>query len=232
MRSCRSDQRRSCRFTIPAVRASRAVNRRQQGLSSLLGLAAIHQFRSRQRHPMRSGRSSAKPRQGLQGRLRQAPGTNEPRMLSEVFQNYQILPLQRSFEGRRINISMTHHLFPLVADMLADFILYPTSTELRQSPDDPLVRAEARRAVPSSSDCCKRCSPDTGTLSLSTASIMIRISAGSSAIAVAIRLRSRCCTTSQQVIPAPAIRQNSVCSSHKYRWGNRMPCRTWPAYSQ
>ena len=68
-------------------------------------------------------------------------------MLSEVFQNYQILPLQRSFEGRRINISMTHHLFPLVADMLADFILYPTSTELRQSPDDPLVRAKARRAV-------------------------------------------------------------------------------------
>ena len=72
---------------------------------------------------------------------------HESRMLSEVFQNYQILPLQRSFEGRRINISMTHHLFPLVADMLADFILYLASDELRQSPDDPLVRAKARRAV-------------------------------------------------------------------------------------
>ena len=42
---------------------------------------------------------------------------------------------------------MTHHLFPLVADMLADFILYPASDELRQSPDDPLVRAKARRVV-------------------------------------------------------------------------------------
>ena len=28
-----------------------------------------------------------------------------------------------------------------------DFILYPTSDELRQSPDDPLVLAKARRAV-------------------------------------------------------------------------------------
>jgi hypothetical protein len=30
---------------------------------------------------------------------------------------------------------------------VTDFILYPTSDELRQSPDDPLVLAKARRAV-------------------------------------------------------------------------------------
>ena len=42
---------------------------------------------------------------------------------------------------------MTQHQFPLVADAATDFILYPTSDELRQSPDDPLVLAKARRAV-------------------------------------------------------------------------------------
>ena len=41
---------------------------------------------------------------------------------------------------------MTQHEFPLVADTVTDFILYPTS-ELRQSPDDPLVLAKDRRAV-------------------------------------------------------------------------------------
>jgi hypothetical protein len=34
-----------------------------------------------------------------------------------------------------------------VADAMTDFILYPTCDELRQSPDDPLVLAKARRAV-------------------------------------------------------------------------------------
>jgi hypothetical protein len=42
---------------------------------------------------------------------------------------------------------MTQHEFPLVADTVTDIILYPTSDELRQSPDDPLVFAKARRAV-------------------------------------------------------------------------------------
>jgi hypothetical protein len=42
---------------------------------------------------------------------------------------------------------MTRHEFPLVADVATDTILYPTSDELRQSPDDPLVLAKARRAV-------------------------------------------------------------------------------------
>ena len=42
---------------------------------------------------------------------------------------------------------MTQHEFPLVADTVTDIILYPTSDELRRSPDDPLVLAKARRAV-------------------------------------------------------------------------------------
>jgi hypothetical protein len=42
---------------------------------------------------------------------------------------------------------MTQHEFPLVADTMTDFILYPASDELRQSPDDPLVLAKDRRAV-------------------------------------------------------------------------------------
>jgi hypothetical protein len=42
---------------------------------------------------------------------------------------------------------MTQHEFPLVADAATDFILYPTSDELRQSPDDPLALAKERRAV-------------------------------------------------------------------------------------
>ena len=70
-----------------------------------------------------------------------------PRMLSEAFQNYRILPLQRYFQGRRINTSMTQHEFPLVADVATDFILYPMSAELRQSPDDPLLLAKERRIV-------------------------------------------------------------------------------------
>src|SRR4051812_27284781 len=64
-------------------------------------------------------------------------------------------PPGRSFGGRsrwqvheiqRINTGMIQHP-SLAADMLADIILYPTSDELRQSPDDPLVVAKARRAV-------------------------------------------------------------------------------------
>ena len=42
---------------------------------------------------------------------------------------------------------MTHHQFPLGAEMATDIILYPTSDELRNSPDDPLVFAKARRCV-------------------------------------------------------------------------------------
>jgi hypothetical protein len=42
---------------------------------------------------------------------------------------------------------MTQHEFPLVADTMTDFILYPASDELRQSPADPLVLAKDRRAV-------------------------------------------------------------------------------------
>jgi hypothetical protein len=42
---------------------------------------------------------------------------------------------------------MTQHHSPLAADVATDIILYPTSDELRQSPDDPLVVAKARRAV-------------------------------------------------------------------------------------
>jgi hypothetical protein len=55
--------------------------------------------------------------------------------------------LQRSFQGRRINTGMTQHHSLLIADTMTDIILYPTSGELRQSPDDPLVIAKARRAV-------------------------------------------------------------------------------------
>ena len=47
----------------------------------------------------------------------------------------------------RLNTRMTQREFPLIADTVTDFILYPTSDELRQSPDDPLVLAKARRAV-------------------------------------------------------------------------------------
>jgi hypothetical protein len=42
---------------------------------------------------------------------------------------------------------MTQHEFPLVADMLTDCILYPTSGELRLSPDDPLLLDKERRVV-------------------------------------------------------------------------------------
>ena len=42
---------------------------------------------------------------------------------------------------------MTQHQFPLSADLATDIILYPTSDELRNSPDDPLVFARARRGV-------------------------------------------------------------------------------------
>src|SRR4051812_1614665 len=52
-----------------------------------------------------------------------------------------------AFRLAGLNTSMTQHEFPLVADVATDIILYPTSDELRQSPDDPLVLATARRAV-------------------------------------------------------------------------------------
>ena len=42
---------------------------------------------------------------------------------------------------------MTQHHSRIVTDTATDFILYPMSDELRQSPDDPLVLAKARRAV-------------------------------------------------------------------------------------
>ena len=42
---------------------------------------------------------------------------------------------------------MTEHQFPLSAEMATDIILYPTSDELRNSPDDPLVFARAWRGV-------------------------------------------------------------------------------------
>jgi hypothetical protein len=42
---------------------------------------------------------------------------------------------------------MNQHQFPLGADLVTDVILYPTSDELRNSSDDPLVFARARRCV-------------------------------------------------------------------------------------
>jgi hypothetical protein len=42
---------------------------------------------------------------------------------------------------------MTEHQSSLGADMATDIILYPTSDELRNSPDDPLVLAKARRGA-------------------------------------------------------------------------------------
>ena len=44
--------------------------------------------------------------------------------------DHWLLPQTR----RLINTGMTQHEFPLVADVLADFILYPTSDELRLTP--------------------------------------------------------------------------------------------------
>ena len=41
---------------------------------------------------------------------------------------------------------MTQHQFSS-ADLANDIILYPTSDELRKSPDDPILLAKARRAV-------------------------------------------------------------------------------------
>ena len=67
---------------------------------------------------------------------------------------------------------MTQHHSPIVADAVTDFILYPTSDELRQSPDDPLVLAKARRTVDLFGTFFKLCWPSTGILSLSTALIM------------------------------------------------------------
>ena len=57
--------------------------------------------------------------------------------------DHWLLPQTR----RRINSGMTQREFPLVADTVTDFILYPTSDELRLSPDDPLVLAKERRIV-------------------------------------------------------------------------------------
>jgi hypothetical protein len=42
---------------------------------------------------------------------------------------------------------MTQHQSPFDAYLTTDIILYPTSYELRNSPDDPLVLAKARRGV-------------------------------------------------------------------------------------
>ncbi len=42
---------------------------------------------------------------------------------------------------------MTHHPSFLAADVATDIILYRTSDELRQSPDDPLLLAKEGRAV-------------------------------------------------------------------------------------
>ena len=42
---------------------------------------------------------------------------------------------------------MTQHHSRIVTDTVTDFILYPMSDELSQSPDNPLVLAKARRAV-------------------------------------------------------------------------------------
>lgn len=42
---------------------------------------------------------------------------------------------------------MTQHQSPLDAYLTTDIIVYPTSDELRNSPDDPLVFARARRCV-------------------------------------------------------------------------------------
>jgi hypothetical protein len=55
--------------------------------------------------------------------------------------------LEQPFEVAGLNTSMTHHQFPLTTDTAADIILYPTSDELRLSPDDRLVLATDRRAV-------------------------------------------------------------------------------------
>jgi hypothetical protein len=112
---------------------------------------ALARFLSIQGRPKTFGdlpaRIPAKPRQSLPRRLRQAPGTMNPRTLSEAFQNYRIRPLQRRSRVTGLNTSMTQPEFLLVADTVTDFIMYPTSDELRQSPDDPLVIAKARRAV-------------------------------------------------------------------------------------
>jgi len=48
---------------------------------------------------------------------------------------------------RWINRLMTHPHPSLPSDITIDFILYPTSDELRQSPGDPLVLAKGRRAA-------------------------------------------------------------------------------------
>jgi hypothetical protein len=42
---------------------------------------------------------------------------------------------------------MTQQQSPLGADLATDIILYPTSDELRNSSDDPLVLGKARRCV-------------------------------------------------------------------------------------
>ena len=42
---------------------------------------------------------------------------------------------------------MTQHQYPVGADLTTDIILYPTSDQLRESPDDPIQLAKSRRAV-------------------------------------------------------------------------------------
>jgi hypothetical protein len=47
----------------------------------------------------------------------------------------------------RINTIMTQYQSPLGADLVTDIIRYPTSDELRKSPDNPFLLAKARRGV-------------------------------------------------------------------------------------
>src|SRR5438874_13541252 len=62
-------------------------------------------------------------------------------------QNHLNYSFGTPFRLAGLNTSMTQHEFPLVADVATDIILYPTSDELREAPDDPLLLAKARRAV-------------------------------------------------------------------------------------
>jgi hypothetical protein len=60
----------------------------------------------------------------------------------------QFIHLEQRFKGDRINTCMTHHPLTESALMPANSIsiLYPTSDELRKSPDDPVTLDRARRA--------------------------------------------------------------------------------------
>ena len=60
----------------------------------------------------------------------------------------QFIHLEQCFKGDRINTRMTHHPLTESAPLLTNSIciLYPTSDELRKSPDDPTALDRARRA--------------------------------------------------------------------------------------